>query len=535
MRALFWRTRQLSPAEWKEYWASEVINDRGVAIDLDFVEAAARMAVEDARRSAKELAALTSGAVTTVNQVQRMNAWLMALLPSDGRNILIKTEKEVDEDGEVTQDEETSLERKRVVRLIAYLESLDTLTDPLRAALRGLQIRLYGGSKTPAKFARMMLQHVDGVVRGQYVFNGASQTGRFSAKGIQIHNLMRDAAVWEIDAIDALVAGASPDEFAVLGDTTPISRKLSMLIRPALVAQPGHVFCWGDWANIEARLTAWLPDDREADERLEIFRAVDADPKIPDIYVRTAAEISGIAIDQVDKKIRQRGKGVELACGFGGGKGALLNMAAGYGMHLDDDEAQEAVDRWREANPWAQRFWWALMDAADSAIRQPKHVFEVGRVRYVYLPDYLGGSLLCQLPSGRFLTYRRCRWEYVDVVDEKTNEVVDRKRELMFSRDMGRMKIWPGLLCENIVQATAADILRGTLTRLELNYHDWMPVRLHTHDEVLVECREGGAEHAAECLCEEMQRGFDWTKGLPIAADTVVGRWYSKSEASWGL
>lgn len=535
MRSLFHRTRQLSPAEWHEYWAAEQINERGVGIDLDLVEAAAHMAVEDGRRSAIELAQLTSNAVTTVNQVKRIDQWLMALLPSDGREILVKTEKETDEDGTVTQEEERSLERKRLERLIAYLEDVKTpLVPPLAAALRVLHIRYYGGSKTPAKFAKMLMQHTDGVIRGQYVFNGASQTGRFSSKGVQIHNLMRDAAPYEMDAIDALTGGATYDEFAALGDTTPVSRKLSLLIRPALVPQPGRVFVWGDWANIEARVLPWLADDREADERLDIFRAVDADPKIPDIYTRTAAGISRIDIALVDKKIRQRGKVVELACGFGGGKNALLSMAASYHMHLDDDEAQEAVDTWREANPWAQTFWWALMDAADQAVRHPEQVFDVGRVAYVFLPGYLGGSLLCKLPSGRFLTYRRCKWERVDRVDEKTGAIIESKRELMFSRDMGRMKIWPGLLCENNVQAVAADILRGTLLRLEDGTVN-MPVRLHTHDEVLVETPEFAADNAAFCLKAVMEQGFDWSEGLPIAADTVTGRWYSKNENSWGL
>ena len=58
--------------------------------------------------------------------------------------------------------------------------------------LRVLQIRLYGGSKTPAKFGKMLQQQVDGVLYGQYVFNGAAQTGRASSKGVQIHNLARD-------------------------------------------------------------------------------------------------------------------------------------------------------------------------------------------------------------------------------------------------------------------------------------------------------------------------------------------------------
>jgi DNA polymerase len=536
MRGLFKATRQLPLAEWQEYWASEAINDRGVSIDLDLVEAAARMAVADHRLSSHELYNLTSGDVTTVNQVKRMNEWLMSLLPSDGRDILVKTLADIDEDGTVVQAEETSLERKRVERLLAWLKTQTPLSDRLRGVERLLQIRLYGGSKTPAKFGRMLMQNVGGVIRDQYVFNGASQTGRFSARGIQIHNLMRDAAPNEIEAIDALCSGMNAHDFARLGDDTPISRKLSMLIRPSLVAQPGNAFVWGDWANIEARITPWLANDRVADRRLDIFRAVDEGREKYDIYVRTAAEISGLTLEEAkDKKIRQRGKVVELACGFGGGVNALHSMAAGYGMHLTDAEAQDAVDRWRDANPWGPKFWRALMTAVNDAMATPQSIQEVGRVKYVFLPSYLGGSLMCQLPSGRCLTYRRLRWDRVDEIDPKTDEIIGIKRELKFSRDMGRVKLWPGLLCENIVQATAADILRGTLLRLESDARLRMKVVLHTHDEIVTEVEAQRAEAGEIFLKRVMEQGFDWSTRLPIAADTTIARWYSKSEQSWGL
>jgi DNA polymerase len=399
-----------------------------------------------------------------------------------------------------------------------------------------LQIRLYGGSKTPAKFAKMAQQQVDGVIRGQYVFNGAGQTGRFSARGIQVHNLMRDAFSHEIDAIDALVGGTNAEDFAALGDDTPISRKLSLLIRPSLVARPGDALVWGDWSNIEARITAWLAQDFDADTRLEIFRAVDRDPTIPDIYTRTAAAISGLSVEAVDSKIRQRGKVIELACGFGGGKNALLSMAASYGMHLPEEDAKAAVDRWREDNPWAPRFWKDLWDAANAAMTQPKQFFPIGRVGYIYLKDYLGGSLMCRLPSGRFLTYRRIKWDRIEETDDD-GVIVDVRQELRFSRDKGRVALWPGLLCENVTQAVAADLLRGTIRRLE-EYPGlplWMPTVLHTHDEIVCETAEKRACEAAALLKQLMVNGFDWTAGLPIAADTVVGRWYTKNKQSIGL
>jgi DNA polymerase len=493
------------------------------------------MAAEDAKRSAQELAELTGGAVTSVNQVQRLIVWLSSVLPADGRVILVERIEEQDENGEITKPEKTALTRKHVERLLAYLESLGPLPAPLVAAQRALQIRLYGGSKTPTKFNRMASMHVGGVLRSTYVFNGASQTGRFSSKSPQLHNLARDYLPYELDALDALLAGEPYNKFAIVGDDAPVSRKLSLLIRPALVAQPGNAFVWGDWANIEARVAPWLANDPGADKILDIYRAVDDGTEKYDVYTRVAAEISGVTLEAVDKDIRQRGKVTSLACQFGGGANALINMAAAYRMHLGEDEAKAAVAGWREANPWAPRFWKSLWEAITGAIDTPGVAFEAGLVTYIFLEGYLGGSLLCRLPSGRFLTYRRIRWEMVEERDEDTNEVIDVRRELMFSRDMGRVKLWPGLACENIVQATAACILRGTLVRLDAAAFDWMPVRLHTHDEVLVECGEAFTVNATEQLLREMERGFTWTVGLPIKADVTVGRFYSKNKESWGL
>ena len=298
MREVFQVTRQLPLAEWREYWAMEKINERGVTIDLEMVKHATWLAHEDKRRSSGLLRDLTAGGVNTVDQVKALTSWLLTKLPPEGRDILVKREEELDEDGSVTRPAKYELTRSKVERLIAF--NKDDTVDKV------LQIRLYGGSKSPAKFQKMLAQHVNGTLYGQYVFAGAPQTGRASSKGVQVHNLTRSFLPYELEAIDAILAKCSYEELAALGDTSPVARKLALLIRPAFVSHETNTFVWSDWSNIEARIVPWLADYLPgAAARVQIFRDIDADPSIPDVYTRTASEISHIPLEEVTKAIRQ--------------------------------------------------------------------------------------------------------------------------------------------------------------------------------------------------------------------------------------
>jgi len=531
MRSVFRTTRPLPLAEWQEYWAMEAVNERGACIDLVMVEQAARLAHDDRTMSSVALREITLGALYSVDHVKRMIEWLLARLPAEGRAILLKREEEADEDGALVKPAKFALTRNRVLRLIAYCEANMPEETGL---LRLLQIRLYGGSKTPAKFARMLQQQVEGVLYGQYVFNGAAQTGRASSRGVQVHNLARDTLAYEPDAIDAIVAGADHRTLERLGDASPVARKLSLLIRPTFVpSSSDNVFVWSDWAQIEARVLPWLCDHLPgARARLQIFRDVDADPTLPDLYTRTAATLSQLPIDKVTKPIRQRGKVAELALGFCGGVGALQNMGAAYGLHLSDQEGRKIVADWRSANPWVMAFADEMWQAMLNALQEPTKTFRAGKVSFNYRPDYLSGSLWVALPSSRILTYRHLKWEYVEKRDDD-DKLISRNRELTFARAYGRVSLWPGIFMENFTQATAADVLRGTLRRLE---QEGFRTALHTHDECLIECRESDAADAAGRLRAIMRGGFEWSNGLPLMSEETAGYCYSKSEAStWAL
>lgn len=194
LREVFRHTRPLPMDEWEEYWASEHINDRGKEIDLDFVRKAAAVAKVDARRTNELLARYTNGQITKVTQHQRLADWVWdSLSYSDARELLISEYDDEHEQDIVTV--KLSLERSRVSKLITFFEAMEQREGELcerdRILLHVLQLREFGASAAPKKFDKMLAVHDDGVLKGGYVWNGAAQTGRFSSKGVQEHNLTR--------------------------------------------------------------------------------------------------------------------------------------------------------------------------------------------------------------------------------------------------------------------------------------------------------------------------------------------------------
>jgi DNA polymerase len=553
MRDVYRKTRPLPREEWAQYWAFEHINRRGVAIDVPFVARAAALAAEDAAAIGRRLVELTGGAVTQVTQAKRLAAWLHDQLADAAmREVLMVGCPAADEKDEAEAEEsEFSLTRDRVARVLAMLEAKHAhggLNSDEMKAREAATLRLYGAGAAPKKFARLAAQQVDGVLRDQYRFAGAGQTGRMSSKAAQIHNLTRDVIGGEDGAAEASLVDAIADgcSYAALAAANPVdipvARKLALLVRPAFVAAPGKVFVWSDWSAIEARITPWLAASPDAERVLEIFRANDADPTRPDLYVVAAADIlHRNDLTGISKSERQMGKVVILACSFGGSVGALQSMALAYRIHLDDAEARRIVDAWREANPWAPEFWGAHRDgesfglwgAAMRAWEIPGQITAAGRIAFVYREDYLGGTLFMALPSGRLLTYPRPRWRDVDMLDPGGRPTGEKRSELSFRRAHGRAKLWHGTLAENSTQAVAADLLRLAVTRIETNPAlAFMPICMTTHDEIVCEVDEARAEEAKALLRREMLTLPNWATGLPLQSEESVCPYYSKAKAA---
>jgi len=521
-----------------------------VTLDMPYVRHAAALAAEDATAIGRRLVELTNGAVARVTQAKRIATWLHDnLADATMREILtVGVPADDDDDDDAGADpQELSLERDRVARVLAMLDAKRAngglSPDEVRAQ-ETATLRLYGAGASPKKFARLEAQQVDGVLRGQYRFAGAGQTGRMTSRGAQIQNLTRDVlgddGAAESPLVEAIAKGC---DYATLVAADPVdmpaARKLALIVRPAIAAEPGKLFVWSDWNAIEARVTPWLAASEGAKRVLDIFRANDRDPTRPDIYTVTAADILHQEPSAITKPERQTGKVATLALQFLGSVGALKAMALSYRIHLDDAEARRIVDAWREANPWAMEFGGAhcngesfgLWGAAMSAWEIPGRITTAGRVAFIYRDDYLGGTLFMALPSGRLLTYPRPRWRDVDVLDRNGNPTGEKRTELSFRRAHGRAKLWKGTLAENATQAVAADILRETVIRIETNPAlMWMPIRMTTHDEIVCEVDAARADEAKAILRREMLTLPGWAEGLPLQSEESVCARYTKSK-----
>lgn len=318
----------------------------------------------------------------------------------------------------------------------------------------------------------------------------------------------------------------------------PISKVVSRLIRPAFIARVDRTLVWGDWSAIEARVLPWLADSPGAEKVLDVFRTNDADKSLPDIYEVEASGIYDLDAamihrlrkegDKEAKDQRQTGKVAILALGFGGGTGALDAMATNYGIHMDYGLQKFIVDRWRANNQWAVTFWKELMDAFNNAHRNPGEIYTAGRVAYVFLPDYLKGTMMCYLPDGRAICYAALRKDKVKREDDVTGEMIT-EWVLRYQAGYERRKLWHGILAENITQGTAASLLRGTMRRMDADRKQSQWIVGHTHDELITECWETNLDNARVRLKEHMEHVPKWAEGLPLVAEITDNWFYTKT------
>jgi DNA polymerase len=531
----------LTAYDWAAYQANEVVNDTGAGVDLEFCRRAAALADEEAVRIGKRLGELTDGKITSINQNLRLAEWVHNRLPfAEAREIMstvFKEEADGEDDETLVEKTKLSIGRGNVERLLDFLRAKGCNDTTL---MEVLELREFGASAAPKKFQAILDQNVGGRLYGQFTFNGAGQTGRFSGRGVQLQNLTRstlgegasdDYGTWEEPTVALITDGCTLEELRAFGKGEVPARKLALTIRPAFIASGTRTLIKADYRQVEARVLPWLSKSAGGEKLLKDFHRSDIDPSFPDLYRRTAGPMTGQDPAAISSADRQRGKVAVLACGFGGGRNALHSMAANYRLHFSDQEAQDIVDKWRAANPWAPVFWgkhtkddsYGLFGAARRAIASPMLPVVCGRVQFVYISGRRDGMLICILPSGRPLIYPSCRMRDYDVIDKVTKKVLDTRHGLTFRRARGIIALYGGRFSENITQAAAADLLREAIIWLVAKGYK---VISHSHDEIVVECEKADVAMTTAAMEKAMLvADRKWADGLPLAVD-ITERWY---------
>ena len=445
------------------------INERGVMIDQDLAQACIDIDASVTESLKAEMQSLTG--LENPNSIAQLKEWL------NGRGVACDS------------------------------LSKDVLKDLIKSAKtptvrRVLELRQQLGKTSTTKYQTMLdAVCADGRIRGVLQYYGATRTGRWAGRLLQVQNLPQNHLVdieyprefakqVDIDTLD-FIYGDIPDT-------------LSQLIRTALVAKPGHTFLVCDYSAIEARVIAYLSGEQW---RLDSFARGE------DIYCASASQMFKVPVKKhgINGHLRAKGKVAELACGYGGGVNALKAFGAEK-MGLTEPEMSEIVSNWRAASPNIPKFWRTTEAAARMALQTPGRTFKtMGGVAYRREKD----GLVCILPSGRKLHY------WGAFLDEKSDKIKF-WGQAQQSKAWCLLDTWGGKLVENIVQAFARDCLATAILRLdEAGYK----IVFHVHDEIICEAPVGSDWHDMAAI---MGQPIDWAPGLNLPAEGYETPFYKK-------
>ena len=470
----------------KQWETDLIINLRGVAVDMPFVDGALVMDAQVKSELMQEATEISE--LDNPNSVKQLTAWL---------------NKETSSDVELTD--------LRKATVSEMLNRDDNSPDVQRM----LEIRQELGKTSTKKYnAIKSCVCPDNRVRGLLQFYGANRTGRWAGRLVQVQNLPRTYTDPIELARDLVTDRQTKAVRMIYGN---VSDTLSQLIRTAFVASPGNVLIDADFSAIEARVISWLAGEKW---RLDVFKSHGK------IYEASASQMFGVPIDRIKKgnpeySLRAKGKVAELALGYQGSSGALIAMGA-LNMGLTEEELPDIVNRWRTANSHIRDLWYDMDGAAVDVIQNGG----CQRVHGLWLArEYDGTTGSCSftitLPSGRKLYYNdpkigENRWGNPSITYMGVND----------KNKWGCIETYGGKLTENCVQAIARDCLAEAIERLEAA---GFPIVFHVHDEVVIDIKPYAA-HAdmLNQVVQIMRQPPIWAHDLPLNADGWVGDFFTK-------
>ena len=451
---------------WKEFYLDQEINDRGILVDMQLADKAISLDAEAKEELTAEMKRLTG--VENPNSVYQLLDWL-----------------------ETQGYKSDSLGKTQVQELIK------TAKEPVKSVL---QMRLQLSKSSVKKYTAMKNTACsDNRARGMFSFYGASRTGRWAGRNVQLQNLPQNHLP-DLSEARELVKYGSFEDIQMLYDDVPDT--LSQLIRTAFIPRQGMKFIVADFSAIEARVIAWLAGE---EWRMKAFANGE------DIYCASASKMFGVPVVKHGEngQLRQKGKISELACGFGGSVGAMKAMGADS-LGLSDTELKQIVTDWREASPHITELWWAVDRAVKKAVKE-----KTATKTHGLLFSYEAGFLFIRLPSGRRLAYAK---PYIGKNKFGGESVT--YMGINAQKKWDRLESYGPKFVENCVQGIARDLLMYSMQTLSQHF-----IVGHIHDEMIIECPK---DTKLDEICQQMAITPDWAKGLLLRADGYECSFYKK-------
>ncbi|MFH0901619.1 MAG: DNA polymerase, partial [Pseudomonadota bacterium] len=237
----------------------------------------------------------------------------------------------------------------------------------------------------------------------------------------------------------------------------PVRTALGREIRRAFVAEPGHVLVSADYSQIELRVLAHFSEDPVL---------LDAFARDLDVHAQTAAEVFGVALEDVSAEQRRIAKAVNYGLGYG-----QTDFGLARTLDIRRDEARRYIDRYFTRFARVNEF----MEGVIARARQDSQ-----------LTTILGR----RLPTPGIAGAR----QPVRAAAERAARNAP-------------------------IQGSAADILKLAMIRMQklLDNGDWRArMLLSVHDELVFEVAEVEARSFAERVREEMERAYDLRAPLKV-------------------
>lgn len=461
------------------YILDQEINDRGVEIDLQLVEAI--LQYNDAYSETLYSRAKMLSGLENPNSRKQLLAWLkeQGIDADNTQKATVKDLLEGDLDADIT--EMLKLRQEMAKSSLSKYNIMDRTTC------------------------------ADGRIRGTLQYYGANRTGRWAGRLVQVQNLPK-TFLKELGALRDLVKRGDFETLEVTYDA--IVDLFSQLIRTAFIPKEGCQFAVCDFSAIEARVVAWLANEKW---RLEVFATHGK------IYEAAASNMFKIPIEEITKTLRSKGKVSELSCAYGGSSGALIRMGA-LDMGLQEEELPGLVKAWRNASPSITRLWKNVEACVKRVIDIPDARINLKSLHKDCPVDVFfsmnGKTMEIELPSGRKLCYYnasvRGDGPYARIVydgpDQKTKKWL-------------KAESYGAKMVENIIQAIARDCLAESMLRIDAL---GLPIAFHVHDEVIVEVPSEEAEGTLKNMQRVMAEPIDWAPGLKLSAAGFCCDFYLK-------